>query len=346
MRVLGIETSCDETGVAIYDQYRGLLANKVYSQSELHAEYGGVVPELAARNHVQKIVPLILSALKQANLDKEEIDGIAYTAGPGLVGSLLVGATFAKSFAYSLKIPVIDIHHMEAHLLSSMLEKNFFPVFPCIVLLVSGGHTQLVLAHGIGGKYKILGESMDDAVGEVFDKVAVLLGLKYPGGALLSKMAKRGVLGRYVFPRPMTGKPGLNFSFSGLKTCVAQFIMLHANDMQTRADIACAFEDAIIDTLVIKCRRALNQTGLKRLIVAGGVSANCVLRDRFEDMMRILQGNIFYPKLEFCTDNGAMIAYTGLIRLQNGLSSKDLSIMVKPRWSLESLPIVKIKKVF
>lgn len=342
MRVLGIETSCDETGIAIYDQYQGLLANQIYSQA-LHADYGGVVPELAARNHIQKIIPLILSALEQAHLQKEDINGIAYTAGPGLVGSLLVGATVAKTLAYVWKIPVIDVHHMEAHLLTPMLERKNFSDFPCIALLVSGGHTQLVLVHGVGA-YQILGESIDDAVGEVFDKIAVLLGLKYPGGALLSQMAKKGVLGRYVFPRPMTKKPGLNFSFSGLKTSVARVIISNADNIntQTRADIACGFEDAIIDTLLIKCRRALNQTGLKCLVVSGGVSANCVLRTRLENMMNILKGNIFYPKLEFCTDNGAMIAYTGLIRLKAGLFSNDLSIMVKPRWSLESLPLVKI----
>lgn len=340
MRVLGIETSCDETGIAVYDQYQGLMANEVYSQM-LHADYGGVVPELAARDHIQKIVPLILSALKQAKSSKTDIDGIAYTAGPGLVGSLLVGATVAKSLAYAWKLPVIDVHHMEAHLLTPMLEKRFDPDFPCVALLVSGGHTQLILVHGVG-KYKILGESMDDAVGEVFDKIAVLLGLKYPGGALLSQVAKKGVLGRYIFPRPMIEKPGLNFSFSGLKTSVAQTIMIHTEgDIQVRADIACAFEDAIIDTLVIKCCRALRQTGLKCLIVSGGVSANRVLRIRLNKMMHnIFQGNVFYPQLEFCTDNGAMIAYTGLIRLQAGFFQKNLSIIVKPRWSLEDLPAI------
>lgn len=337
MRILGIETSCDETGVAVYDQYKGLLANKVYSQSMLHAGYGGVVPELAARDHIKKIIPLILFTLEHAHSNAKDIDGIAYTAGPGLIGSLLVGATVATTLAYAWKVPVIDVHHMEAHLLTPMLE-NFSPDFPCVALLVSGGHTQLILVRDVG-EYKILGESIDDAVGEVFDKISVLLGLKYPGGALLSQMAKQGILGRYVFPRPMIKKPGLNFSFSGLKTSVVQTIMKNENDAQTRADIACAFEDAIIDTLVIKCRRALNQTGLKCLIVSGGVSANYVLRMRLNKMMHIFKGDVFYPNtLEFCTDNGAMVAYTGFIRLQAGFFSKSLSIVVKPRWSLENLP--------
>lgn len=340
MRVLGIETSCDETGVAIYDRYKGLLANKIYSQI-LHSDYGGVVPELAARDHVNKIVPLILSALQQASSERKDIDGIAYTAGPGLIGSLLVGATVAKTLAYAWRIPFIAIHHMEAHLLTPMLEKENLPNFPCIALLVSGGHTQLVLVHNVG-KYAILGESLDDAVGEVFDKIAVLLGLKYPGGALLSQIAKQGILGRYIFPRPMIERPNLNFSFSGLKTSVAQTIMKSSkNDMQTRADIACAFEDAIVDTLVIKCRRALFQTNLKCLIVSGGVSANRILRMRLKKMVHVFQGNVFFPKLEYCTDNGAMIAYAGFIRLQSGLFSNDLSIAVRSRWSLESLPIIQ-----
>lgn len=342
MRVLGIETSCDETGVAVYDQYLGLLANQTYSQNMVHAKYGGVVPELAARDHVRKIVPLICSVLEQANSDKKNIDGIAYTAGPGLVGSLLVGATVAKTLAYTWRVPVIDVHHMEAHLLTPILEKKIFPDFPCIALLVSGGHTQLVLVYSLG-KYKILGESLDDAAGEVFDKIAVLLGLKYPGGALLSKMAKKGILGRYIFPRPMIEKPGLNFSFSGLKTSVAQTIMSNPNDIQTRSDIACAFQDAIIDTLVIKCRRALKKVGLNCLIVSGGVSANRMLRTRLEKVMYDLNGEILYPnQLEFCTDNGAMIAYTGWLRLNSGLLSNNLSILVRPRWSLENLPEIKI----
>lgn len=341
MRILGIETSCDDTGIAVYDQYQGLLANKIYTQNVLHANYGGVVPELAARDHIQKIIPLIISTLNQSNSTKKEIDGIAYTAGPGLIGALLVGASVAKSLAYSWKVPAIDVHHMEAHLLTPMLENKIVLDVPCVALLVSGGHTLLVLVHDIGGKYEILGKSFDDAAGEVFDKIAVLLGLKYPGGALLSQMAKRGVLGRYVFPRPMTDRPGLNFSFSGLKTSAVHAIISNANDMQTKADIACAFEDAVVDTLVIKCRRALNQTGLKCLIVSGGVSANYILRVRLEKMINALKGKLYFPNLEFCTDNGAMVAYAGFIRLQSGLLNNNLSIIVRPRWSLEYLPLIK-----
>ncbi|WHL25028.1 MAG: tRNA (adenosine(37)-N6)-threonylcarbamoyltransferase complex transferase subunit TsaD [Candidatus Blochmannia vicinus] len=338
MRVLGIETSCDETSVAIYDQHQGLLVNKVYSQDALHADYGGVVPELAARDHVRKIVPLILSTLKQVYLKLEDINGIAYTAGPGLIGALLVGATIARTLAYACKIPAIDIHHMEAHLLAPMLEKKA-PKFPFVALLVSGGHTQLVFANKIG-EYKILGESIDDAVGEVFDKIAILLGLKYPGGALLSQMARQGISNRYIFPRPMIDRPGLNLSFSGLKTFAVNTIMSSTHDGQTYADIARAFEDAIIETLAIKCRRALDQTGLKCLVVSGGVSANHALRSYFSKMMYVLKGKLFYPSSEFCTDNGAMVAYTGFIRLKAGLFS-DLSILVRPRWSLESLPRIK-----
>ncbi|URJ25147.1 tRNA (adenosine(37)-N6)-threonylcarbamoyltransferase complex transferase subunit TsaD [Candidatus Blochmannia ocreatus (nom. nud.)] len=339
MRILGIETSCDETGVAVYDKYQGLLAHQTYAQNILHADYGGVIPELAARDHIVKIIPLILSVLDQANSSPKDINGIAYTAGPGLVGALLVGATTAKALAYAWKVPAIDINHMEAHLLSPMLEKT--PInFPFIALLISGGHTQLVLARDLG-KYEILGESTDDAVGEVFDKIAVLLGIKYPGGALLSKMAQQGVSGRYIFPRPMIDRPGLSFSFSGLKTFVARTILSSFYNAQNYADIARAFEDAIVDTLVIKCRRALDQTGLKSLVISGGVSANCVLRSNLLKMMRIRDGKLFYPRIEFCTDNGAMIAYVGCIRLQVGLINRDLSILVRPKWSLEELPKIR-----
>lgn len=341
MRVLGIETSCDETGVAIYDQYKGLLVNAVHSQNELHAAYGGVVPELAARDHIRKIVPLILSTLDRAGLEPKNIDGIAYTAGPGLMGALLVGATVARTLAYAWKIPAVDIHHMEAHLLAPMLEKKI-PTFPFVALLVSGGHTLLVSANNIG-EYKILGESIDDAVGEVFDKIAVLLGLKYPGGALLSQMARKGIPERYVFPRPMTDRPGLNFSFSGLKTFAVNTIMSGSHDAQTYADIARALEDAVVETLAIKCRRALNQTGLKCLVISGGVSANHELRSCLLKLMYILKGKLFYPRSEFCTDNGAMVAYTGLIRLKAGLFS-DLPIVVRPRWSLEDLPRINQKQ--
>lgn len=346
MRILGIETSCDETGVAIYDTTLGLLANQLYSQSELHANYGGVVPELAARDHINKIIPLIKSALQESNLQAVDINGIAYTAGPGLKGSLLVGAAVAQSLAYAWKVPVIDIHHMEAHLLASMLEiidfnkrQSMFK-FPCIALLVSGGHTQLVFVSRIG-EYQILGESVDDAVGEVFDKIAILLGLKYPGGALLSNIAQYGNPNRYVFPRPMTNQAGLNFSFSGLKTAVARVIISSPDDYQTRSDIACAFERAVVDTLTIKCERALKQTGIKYLIVSGGVSANRVLRENLLKMIINIKGKLFFPKLEFCTDNGAMVAYAGAIRIKSGLVNNSLSIIVRPRWSLESLPNIK-----
>lgn len=341
MRILGIETSCDETGVAIYDQNLGLLVNKVHSQSKLHEKYGGVVPELAARDHVRKIIPLIIETLQHSHVKSDEITGIAYTAGPGLKGSLLVGAAVAQSLAYAWEVPVIDIHHMEAHLLSPMIEINdVTSVFdaPVIALLVSGGHTQLVLVKKIG-EYQILGESLDDAVGEVFDKIAVLLGLKYPGGSELSNMARFGDPTRYFFPRPMIKKSGLNFSFSGLKTAVARVIMVSENNYQTRADIAYAFECAIIDTLIIKCKRAIKKTGINRLIVSGGVSANFVLKKKLLEMMHDFQGKLFFPKPEFCTDNGAMIAYTGFIRMKSGLiNNNHLSISVKPKWSLESVP--------
>lgn len=343
MRILGIETSCDETGIAIYDQSKGLLANQLYSQDKIHENYGGVVPELAARNHIRTIIPLIVSTLKQANLKSFDIDGIAYTAGPGLKGSLLVGAAVAKSLAYAWKIPTVDIHHMEAHLLAPMLDMSYIdPVFmfPFIALLVSGGHTQLVLVKCIG-EYIILGESVDDAVGEVFDKIAILLGLKYPGGSALSQMARSGNLERYIFPRPMINRAGLDFSFSGLKTAVTRVIMSSSHDYQTRANIACAFECAVVDTLTIKCSRALKQTGIKNLVVSGGVSANHLLRKNLLNMMRVLKGRLFCPKLEFCTDNGAMVAYAGFIRMKSGFSNNSLEILVRPRWSLESL--LKIK---
>lgn len=267
MRVLGIETSCDETGIAIYDDEKGLLANQLYSQVKLHADYGGVVPELASRDHVRKTVPLIQAALKEAGLSAKEIDAVAYTAGPGLVGALLVGATVGRSLAFAWDVPAIPVHHMEGHLLAPMLEDNP-PDFPFVALLVSGGHTQLISVTGIG-QYELLGESIDDAAGEAFDKTAKLLGLDYPGGPMLSKLASQGVEKRFVFPRPMTDRPGLDFSFSGLKTFAANTIRNNENDDQTRADIARAFEDAVVDTLMIKCKRALDQTGFKRLVMAG-----------------------------------------------------------------------------
>lgn len=335
MRVLGIETSCDETGIAIYDDKAGLLANQLYSQIKLHADYGGVVPELASRDHIRKTVPLIQAALKEAGLTRKDIDAVAYTAGPGLVGALLVGATIGRSLAFAWDVPAIPVHHMEGHLLAPMLEDNS-PEFPFVALLVSGGHTQLISVTGIG-KYELLGESIDDAAGEAFDKTAKLLGLDYPGGPILSRMAQKGEAGRFVFPRPMTDRPGLDFSFSGLKTFAANTIYSNSNDEQTRADIARAFEDAVVDTLAIKCKRALEQTGFKRLVMAGGVSANRTLRTKMEEVMAKLGGEVFYARPEFCTDNGAMIALAGMIRLK-GEVSDSLGVTVKARWPLSELP--------
>nr|WP_113868378.1 tRNA (adenosine(37)-N6)-threonylcarbamoyltransferase complex transferase subunit TsaD [Brenneria salicis]NMN92833.1 N6-L-threonylcarbamoyladenine synthase [Brenneria salicis ATCC 15712 = DSM 30166]RBP59721.1 O-sialoglycoprotein endopeptidase [Brenneria salicis ATCC 15712 = DSM 30166]RLM29830.1 tRNA (adenosine(37)-N6)-threonylcarbamoyltransferase complex transferase subunit TsaD [Brenneria salicis ATCC 15712 = DSM 30166] len=335
MRVLGIETSCDETGVAIYDTQVGLLANQLYSQVKLHADYGGVVPELASRDHVRKTVPLIQAALLEAGLKASDIDGVAYTAGPGLVGALLVGATIGRALAFAWNVPAVPVHHMEAHLLAPMLEENP-PEFPFVALLVSGGHTQLISVTGIG-EYQLLGESIDDAAGEAFDKTAKLLGLDYPGGPMLSKMAQTGDAARFTFPRPMTDRPGLDFSFSGLKTFAASTIRNNDDHAQTRADIARAFEDAVVDTLSIKCRRALDETGFKRLVIAGGVSANQTLSQRLGEMMAKRGGAVFYARPEFCTDNGAMIAYAGVVRLQYG-QSHDLGVAVRPRWPLAELP--------
>ncbi|ADP11254.1 putative DNA-binding/iron metalloprotein/AP endonuclease [Erwinia sp. Ejp617] len=337
MRVLGIETSCDETGVAIYDDVAGLLANQLYSQVKLHADYGGVVPELASRDHVRKTVPLIQAALEEARLQAQDIDAVAYTAGPGLVGALLVGATIGRSLAFAWGVPAIAVHHMEGHLLAPMLEDNP-PEFPFVALLVSGGHTQLISVTGIGA-YTLMGESIDDAAGEAFDKTAKLLGLDYPGGPMLSKMAQQGVEKRFIFPRPMTDRPGLDFSFSGLKTFAANTIRDNDDSSQTRADIARAFEDAVVDTLAIKCRRALDQSCFKRLVIAGGVSANRTLRAKLAEMMQKRGGEVFYARPEFCTDNGAMIAYAGMVRLKGGTHA-ELSVTVRPRWPLAELPAI------
>ena len=337
MRILGIETSCDETGIAIYDDEAGLLANQLYSQVKVHADYGGVVPELASRDHVRKTVPLIQAALKEAGLEPQQIDAVAYTAGPGLVGALLVGATIGRALAFAWKVPAVPVHHMEGHLLAPMLEENP-PAFPFVALLVSGGHTQLISVTGVG-EYELLGESIDDAAGEAFDKTAKLLGLDYPGGPMLSKMAQQGTAGRFTFPRPMTDRPGLDFSFSGLKTFAANTIRANPDDDQTRADIARAFEDAVVDTLSIKCKRALDQTGFKRLVIAGGVSANRTLREQMAIMMQKRGGEVFYARPEFCTDNGAMIAYAGMVRLKGGTRG-ELSVSVRPRWPLAELPAI------
>ncbi|AIL69604.1 TPA: tRNA (adenosine(37)-N6)-threonylcarbamoyltransferase complex transferase subunit TsaD [Vibrio vulnificus] len=339
MRILGIETSCDETGIAIYDDEKGLLAHKLYSQIKLHADYGGVVPELASRDHVKKTIPLIKEALKEANLTAKDIDGVAYTAGPGLVGALLVGATIGRSLAYAWGVPAVPVHHMEGHLLAPMLEDNP-PPFPFVAVLVSGGHSMMVEVKGIG-EYKILGESIDDAAGEAFDKTAKLMGLDYPGGPLLSKLAEKGTPGRFKFPRPMTNVPGLDMSFSGLKTFTANTIAANGDDEQTRADIAYAFEEAVCATLVIKCKRALEQTGMKRIVIAGGVSANRRLRAELEKLAHKVGGDVYYPRTEFCTDNGAMIAYAGMQRLKNNEVS-DLAVEARPRWPIDQLtPVMK-----
>ena len=342
MRILGIETSCDETGVAIYDEEKGLIANQLHTQIALHADYGGVVPELASRDHIRKLAPLLQAALQEANLTAKDIDGVAYTSGPGLVGALLVGATVARSLAYAWNIPAISVHHMEGHLLAPMLEENP-PDFPFVALLVSGGHTQLVRVDGVG-RYELLGESIDDAAGEAFDKTAKLLGLDYPGGAALARLALNGTPNRCVFPRPMTDRPGLDFSFSGLKTFAANtlhHVMQEEGELteQSKADIAYAFQEAVVDTLAIKCKRALKQTGLKRLVIAGGVSANKQLRQTLAELMQQLGGEVFYPQPQFCTDNGAMIAYAGFLRLKQG-QQQDLAIEVRPRWAMTELTAV------
>ncbi|RDE95329.1 tRNA (adenosine(37)-N6)-threonylcarbamoyltransferase complex transferase subunit TsaD [Aggregatibacter aphrophilus] len=342
MRILGIETSCDETGVAIYDEEKGLIANQLHTQIALHADYGGVVPELASRDHIRKLAPLLQAALQEANLTAKDIDGVAYTCGPGLVGALLVGSTVARSLAYAWNVPAIGIHHMEGHLLAPMLEENP-PHFPFVALLVSGGHTQLVRVDGVG-RYELLGESIDDAAGEAFDKTAKLLGLDYPGGAALARLALNGTPNRFVFPRPMTDRPGLDFSFSGLKTFAANTlhqVMKEEGELaeQSKADIAYAFQEAVVDTLAIKCKRALKQTGLKRLVIAGGVSANKQLRQTLAELMQQLGGQVFYPQPQFCTDNGAMIAYAGFLRLKQG-QQQDLAIEVRPRWAMTELTAV------
>jgi len=337
MRVLGIETSCDETGVAIYDTDAGLLADALYSQVALHTEFGGVVPELASRDHTRKLLPLVDQVLGDAGLTKHDLDAIAYTAGPGLVGALMVGACTAHGMARALDIPVLGVHHMEGHLLAPMLEESP-PAFPFVALLVSGGHTQLVDVRGLGD-YRLLGESVDDAAGEAFDKVAKMLDLPYPGGPQVAALAERGRSDRFRFPRPMTDRPGLDFSFSGLKThtltALRQLREQEALDDDARADIARAFEDAVVDTLTIKCRRALKESGRDRLVVAGGVSANRRLRETLDAALTKLGAKAFYPRGRFCTDNGAMIAYAGAQRLAAGQRSQTLQ--PRPRWPLAEL---------
>jgi N6-L-threonylcarbamoyladenine synthase len=333
MYVLGIESSCDETAVAVYQPNKGLIAHTLYSQIATHAEYGGVVPELASRDHIRKLVPLIKSVLKEAELTAKDIEGIAYTAGPGLMGSLLVGAATAQSLAWTWQIPAIAVHHMEGHLLAPMLEDNP-PTYPFVALLISGGHTMLIEVRAIG-KYRLLGESLDDAAGEAFDKTAKMLGLDYPGGPKLAELARKGQ-NRFKFPRPMTDRPGLEFSFSGLKTFTMN--ALHATEQteQDKADIAFAFQQAVAETLSIKCKRALQQTQLKTLVVAGGVSANQEIRRQLQQMAAKEGAEIRFPRPEFCTDNGAMIAYAGCQRLMAG-QTQSLEIFARPRWPMEQL---------
>ena len=339
MLILGLETSCDETGVALYDTELGLLSHSLFSQVDIHVEYGGVVPELASRDHVRKTLPLVDQVLQEAGIAAQQIDGVAYTAGPGLAGALMVGATLARSLAWGWGVPALGIHHMEGHLLAPMLEADV-PRFPFVALLVSGGHTQLVRVDGIG-RYQLLGESLDDAAGEAFDKVAKMLGLPYPGGPHIARMAQHGNAQRFDFPRPMVNRPGLDFSFSGLKTYTLNTIAecrLNAElTEQDRCDIACAFEEAVVATLVIKCRRALGQEALKTLVIAGGVSANTRLRSALEQALTKEGARVFYPAPMFCTDNGAMIAYAGAQRMQAGLVD-DGNTRVRPRWPMEELP--------
>lgn len=331
MIVLGIESSCDETGVAIYDtKTRQLLADQLYSQVALHAEYGGVVPELASRDHIRRVVPLIRQCLSGANLSLQDLDGIAYTSGPGLIGALMVGASVGRSLAWGLGIPAVGVHHMEGHLLAPMLEENP-PEFPFVALLVSGGHTMLVEVKALG-EYRIMGESLDDAVGEAFDKTAKMLGLSYPGGPVLAALAEKGEPGVYEFPRPMVRQGGLDFSYSGLKTFALTTWNESNKTEQDKANIAHAFQEAVVDTLFIKCRRALEAVKGERLVIAGGVGANKRLREKLAE----LDAEVFFPRMQFCTDNGAMIAYAGAIRLEAG-QTEEAIIAPKPRWSLEEL---------
>ena len=334
MRVLGIETSCDETGVAVYDEHRGLLAHVLYSQVRLHAEFGGVVPELASRDHVRKLIPLVKQVLADSGTEPGELGGVAYTAGPGLIGALLVGACVGRSLAWAWGVPAVGVHHMEGHLLAPMLESPA-PEFPFIALLVSGGHSMLVEVAGLG-RYRVLGETLDDAAGEAFDKTAKVLGLGYPGGPALARLAEQGGPGRLRLPRPMLNRPGLDFSFSGLKTAVITGIRGLELDEQAKADVAWEFQEAIVDTLVGKSLRAVEQTGIRRLVIAGGVGANRRLRTRLAEAARAVGAEVFYPRLEFCTDNGAMIAYAGMLRLMAGEAAPS-SIEARARWDLETL---------
>ena len=338
MRVLGIETSCDETGVAVYDSKQGLLSHTLYSQVAMHAEYGGVVPELASRDHVRKLLPLVDECLASAGLKRSDIDGVAYTAGPGLIGALLVGAASGRAIAFALECPAVAVHHMEGHLLAPMLEPDP-PDFPFVALLVSGGHTMLVEVRGLG-EYRVLGETLDDAAGEAFDKTAKLLGLGYPGGPALAKLASSGDESRFTFPRPMTDRPGLDFSFSGLKTHTRNLWLNNSQDDSTRADIAAGFQKAVTDTLAIKCKRAMKETRAATLVVAGGVGANISLRESLFDAGKKNRWKVSFPRLEFCTDNGAMIAFAGCQRLLAG-QREELTITARARWPLGELDKVE-----
>lgn len=335
MRILGIETSCDETGIAIYDSDRGLLADLLYSQVDLHAEYGGVVPELASRDHIRKTLPMIEQALQESGSSPQDIDAIAYTAGPGLIGALMVGASVAKALAVAWEVPSLGIHHMEGHLLAPMLGAEK-PDYPFLALLVSGGHTQLMSCEGLG-RYTLLGESLDDAAGEAFDKVSKMLGLGYPGGPEIARLAASGDPKRFRFPRPMTDRPGFDFSFSGIKTYTMNLLRdLGEATEQDKADIAAGFQLAIVDTIRIKCRRAFDETGLEAMVIAGGVSANLELRAALETLTTQLGCRVYYPELKLCTDNGAMIAYAGYERLRDGMT-EGLEIKVRPRWPMTEL---------
>jgi N6-L-threonylcarbamoyladenine synthase len=340
---LGIESSCDETGIALYQMGHGLLAHALYTQVAMHNEYGGVVPELASRDHVRRVIPLVRQIMSESGVSLAQIGAVAYTQGPGLGGALLVGASIANALAFALDIPTIGIHHLEGHLLSPLLSEPA-PEFPFVALLVSGGHTQLMRVDGVG-RYTLLGETLDDAAGEAFDKSAKLLGLSYPGGPALAKLAASGRPGLYKLPRPMLHSGNLDFSFSGLKTAVLTLVKQSNNggemilDEQTRADIACAVQEAIVDVLAQKARAALAHTGLDQLVVAGGVGANRLLRDRLNKDIDKRGGKVFYPDLEFCTDNGAMIAFAGALRLAEQQGLKDYRFNVKPRWNLQEITL-------
>ncbi len=337
MRVLGIETSCDETAVAIYDSGQGLLAHRLHSQIAMHQAYGGVVPELASRDHVRRLLPLVRAALDIAGATRASIDGVAYTAGPGLIGALLVGAGFARSLSYAWGRPALSIHHLEGHLLAPLLEATP-PAFPFLALLVSGGHTQLVDVRALG-RYHVLGETLDDAAGEAFDKTAKMLGLPYPGGAELARLAESGTAGRYRFPRPMLDRPGLDFSFSGLKTAALVALRGHVLDEAMKADVALGFQEAVVDTLAEKSRRALRATGHRRLVVAGGVGANRRLRAALGVVARECGAELYFPRPEFCTDNGAMIALAGCLRLMAGVPEQHLGFGARAHWDLQQASV-------